>query len=66
MKEKLQKSAKSTNFWTNVSTIVSGLIVIALVHSVEDSETVKQIIMAYLSSSGIHNAGNILAHTNKD
>lgn len=66
MREKLRQSAKSTNFWTNVSTIISGLIVISLLYFTKDPETVKQIVLAYLASSGVHNVGNVLAHANKD
>lgn len=66
MREKLKQSAKSSNFWNNVSTIISSLIVMGIVVFVKDPEAQQQILLAFLSSSGVHNAGNVLAHMNKD
>lgn len=66
MREKLKQSAKSTNFWNNLSTIISSAIMMAIILSVKDAETQRQILLAFLGSSGVHNAGNILAHVNKD
>lgn len=66
MREKLKQSAKSSNFWNNISTIASLITLAVLISFVEDQETVKEMILAYMSSSGFHNAGNILSHVNKD
>lgn len=66
MREKLKQSAKSTNFWNNVSTILSSLIVLSIIYVVDDLETQKQVLTAFFASSGVHNVGNIFAHMNKD
>jgi len=66
MKEKLILSAKSTNFWNNISTILSTVVMSVIILGVKDPEAQQQVLLAYLGSSGIHNTGNILAHMNKD
>lgn len=66
MKEKLQQSAKSTNFWNNVSTILGAIALGILTAVLENPESIKDAALMFLLTSGIHNAGNILAHMNKD
>ena len=66
MKEKLKQSAKSSNFWNNISTISSLIVFGGILAFVKDPQVMKDLILAYMSSSGIHNAGNVLAHINKD
>lgn len=65
MKEKIINSAKSTNFWNNISNIVSGIVLVVLALAVKDPETLKNIILIYAGSTAPHNAGNIMAHINK-
>lgn len=66
MIERLKKSAPSSNFWNNTSTIVSGLVLMGLLFHVQDPETVRQMIWAYLGSTGVHNLGNVAQHLFKD
>lgn len=37
-----------------------------MLYLIDDPEFTKQLVFAYISSSGMYNAGNILAHVNKD
>lgn len=62
MKERLKRSSISSNFWNNFSTVVSGSIIIIMLLFVKDPETIKQVVLAYLASSGVYNAGNIAQH----
>ncbi len=66
MKERLKESAKSTNFWNNLANVISLGLLLGILSFVTDKESTKEIILAYLSGSGVHNMGNILAHLNKD
>lgn len=65
MRQKLNNSIASTNFWNNLSTIASLVAVTVLISFVRDEDSAKEMIWAVLISSGFHNAGNILAHMNK-
>lgn len=64
MIEKLKHSSKSTNFWNNASTIVSLGLLALLTNKIEDPESIKQLVLVLLGSTGVHNMGNILAHVN--
>lgn len=66
MRQKLKEASTSTNFWNNLSTIASLIAVTVLISFVRDDESAKEMIWAVLISSGFHNAGNILAHMNKE
>lgn len=66
MREKLRKSSKSTNFWSNVSTISSILIFAIINAAIQDPTLVLQSAWGLLISNALHTAGNILAHLNKD
>lgn len=66
MKEKLLKSAKSSNFWNNIANIASLAVLLGILSYIQDKEAVKEIILAFLAGNGSHNIGNIMAHMNKD
>lgn len=66
MKERIKRSAKSSNFWNNLANVASlGLLILILSYTT-DKDAAKDIILAYMSGSGLHNMGNILSHMNKD
>ncbi|RTL03501.1 hypothetical protein EKK58_12945 [Candidatus Dependentiae bacterium] len=66
MREKLRRSSKSTNFWTNVSTISSILVFAFLNTAIQDPSLVLQGAWGLLIANALHTTGNILAHMNKD
>ncbi len=63
---KLKASAGSSNFWNNLSNIASIIGVVILISTVDDADVAKQMIWAYMVSSGFYNVGNILSHINKN
>lgn len=66
MRQKLKKSASSTNFWNNIANVLSPVILVAVLAFIKvDPGDMKEIILAFILGSSGHNIGNILAHMNK-
>lgn len=66
MLKKLKQSKASSNFWTNVSTIVSALAYAALMTFVENPELIKDASALAVLSIVLQNTGNIITHLNKE
>lgn len=66
MLKKLKKSRSSTNFWTNVSTILSAIVYCLLIAFIDNPDLIKETTIVGALGIAIQNAGNMLAHMNKE
>ena len=65
MLQKLKASSKSSNFWNNLAT-VGSLLLIAFLTSLQNPETIKDINLSQFATIILFNAANILYHSNKE
>lgn len=66
MLQKLKKSKASSNFWNNVSTVISVIVYATLMAYVSDPELIKNGSIFAALHLGLSNASNIITHLNKD
>lgn len=66
MLQKLKKSKASSNFWTNISTIVSALIYAALLTFVNNPELIKETSIVAVLGIVLQNTSNVITHMNKE
>lgn len=66
MLQKLKKSKSSSNFWNNVSTIVSAIVYAGLLTFIENPDLIKSTSVVAVASIILQNSSNIITHMNKE